>query len=74
MNSNQNCFWFKELVDIDNMAPLRIQFVGNNRNFGYLFDGKWLKLTNQQCHFLDIWPKYTEFEVLVLNNWNKRFI
>ena len=39
MNSNKNCFWFKELVDINNMAPLIIQFVGNNRNVGHLFDG-----------------------------------
>ena len=49
MNSNQNCFWFKELVDIGNMALLIIQYVGNNRNFGYLFDGKWLKFTKQRA-------------------------
>ena len=40
MNANQNCFWFKELVDIDNMALQIIQLVGNNRNFGYFFDEK----------------------------------
>ena len=31
MSSNQNCFWFKELVIIDNMAPLTVQCVGNNQ-------------------------------------------